>query len=118
MTCYKCGFEIPPFAIACPRCAEKSKASGTRRLPDLSDTHTKHLVQLEQCASCRWLLFPGDTVCPSCGTPVKRPDQQAPAVARPADADYTYWIRLALGVTGSLIVIGLLIFLVRLLRNG
>jgi hypothetical protein len=74
MTCYKCGLELAPFEINCPRCMrKKTTPTGTQFLPDLSDSKTQHLVKLEQCSQCRMLLFPANEICPSCGTPVSRP---------------------------------------------
>lgn len=69
MKCYKCGCELDPFDASCPRCARQKSPTGTR---PLRDGDTRPLVQLNQCAHCKMLLFPNDTYCPSCGAPTAR----------------------------------------------
>ncbi len=66
MKCHRCSYEFQPFETACPRCAHLKKSTGTQKL------NTQHLVHLDQCPYCKWLLFPTHSVCTSCGKPVDR----------------------------------------------
>jgi hypothetical protein len=74
--CRQCNADYSPLLPGCPHCYQKNGAnrfpnSGTRRLPDLSGAPTRHLVALNSCPSCRFLLFPTDVTCPSCGMNVR-----------------------------------------------
>jgi uncharacterized OB-fold protein len=115
MTCYKCGLELAPFEIACPRCArqkaaQKATPTGTRVLPNFAESKTQHLVQLEQCRHCRMLLFPADTVCPSCGAAVSRPHIVSNSKVLETQ-EKRKWV--AVGVAVSAVVLAMFIFVWR-----
>jgi RNA polymerase subunit RPABC4/transcription elongation factor Spt4 len=126
MTCYKCGLELAPFEIICPRCAkQKTTPTGTNFLPDLSDSRTQHLVQLEQCRHCRMLLFPGDDFCPSCGAAVSRPQKnapppkkkpsqkKAPALQKFQRQDTRRWVAVGFAVSAAVVVLVAFIYVLR-----
>jgi uncharacterized OB-fold protein len=84
MVCDKCGYVMAPFETACPRCTRLKALKQTRRLPDLRSMVTQRLVQLEQCPACKFMLFPGDTHCSSCGALVRQPksENRGPVIVR------------------------------------
>ena len=112
MTCYKCGLELSPFETVCPRCAkQKSTATGTSILPNLADSRTQHLVQLEQCRQCRMLLFPADMFCPSCGADVSRPQKITSNHRTVGTQETRKWV--AVGVAVSVFMLVAFIFVWR-----
>ena len=114
MTCYKCGLELSAFETACPRCSRKDTPSGTSRLPDFSSSKTQHLVQLEQCKHCRMLLFPVDTVCPSCGAVVDRSHtRKTPASRQTPKPLPTEQRWVAVGVAVSVVLLAVFFYALR-----
>ena len=115
MTCYKCGLEIPAFESVCPRCSHKGTPTGTSRIPDLSQSKTQHLVQLEQCRHCRMLLFPADMFCPSCGAVVERSEKtgKKPAAKKIITTDPNERRWLAVGVAVSVVLLAVFFYAIR-----
>lgn len=107
MTCYKCGLELAPFETACPRC---SRNTTTPKDTSLSD-RTQHLVQLERCSQCRMLIFPGDTFCTSCGTPIERQTSTPSNFGSAHATDTRRWV--AVGVAVSVLLIAIFIYALR-----
>lgn len=121
MKCYKCGWEMAAFEMACPRCAKQPESSGTQRLDTIQTHDTMYLVQLDQCAHCRWIIFPTDTVCSSCGAPVQRVAPR-PATAKTEGAPATEARRenlkkVAFGIATGAAVVGVIALLVHFLRT-
>ena len=77
MICRQCSADYSPLLPGCPHCYERDtkkqvRPDSTRRLPDLSASKTRQLVRLDTCPNCRFLTFPTDTTCPSCGIPLRQ----------------------------------------------
>ena len=109
MVCKDCGYVMAPFETSCPRCVRLKALKKTRRMPDLRSMATQRLVQLNQCPTCKFMLFPGDTCCSSCGARVTAaPRASDPAMDRGARETRT---PLIIGIVVSAVTIGVVLVL-------
>ena len=110
MNCHRCGQPLTTNAISCGHCGRID--AKTRVFVDPASRQTQMLVQVERCANCGFLVYPGDTECSACGTWInrawKQPGGGAKNRAVPANI---VWI----GVAISLIVVAGLAVVWRLL---
>ena len=123
MICRQCNADYSPLLPGCPQCyqrdAKKPVANNsTRRLPDLSSAGTRRLVQLDSCPNCRFLLFPTDTACPSCGVPVRHGAKILTMEADPQPQDKSeLWRKAAIGAAIGGVTIVMLLMLITLIRH-
>ena len=125
MICRQCSADYSPLLPGCPHCYERDtkkqvRPDTTRRLPDLSASDTRHLVQLDSCPNCRFVTFPTDTTCPSCGIPLRQGGKILTMEnVQPASDRSEMWRKavFAAAIGGvSLVVLLMLFVLVRLMR--
>ena len=123
MICRKCSADYSPLLPGCPHCYERDPAKrvpndGTRRLPDLSSAGTRRLVQLDSCPNCRFLLFPTDTTCPSCGVPARNGAKilTMETDALPEDKS-ELWRKAAIGAAIGGVTLVMLLMLITLIRH-
>ncbi len=109
MVCEKCGYVLGPFDTTCAKCEQMRAHKHTKRLPDLRSMQTQHLVQLDPCVHCKFLLFPGDNQCPSCGMPVHRPWRRSAPSKQPSIQRQRQPSLLMLGLVVGAIVIGIVV---------
>lgn len=122
MICRQCQADYSPLLPGCPHCYQKNGANripsdGTRRLPDLSGAPTRHLVALNSCPHCRFLLFPTDAVCPSCGLSVRGGAQILSMETPHRQASGETWRKTAIGLAIGGVTVLLLVVLVTLFRH-
>ncbi len=113
MVCQDCGYVLAPFETACPRCARLKALKKTRRLPDIRSMVTQHLVQLGQCPHCKFMVFPGETHCSSCGASVRSAMKQTKkdrAAVPPSRRDRRQWL---VGLVVSAVTLGVVVYLFR-----
>ncbi|GEM_PF-3998237 len=125
MICRQCSADYSPLLPGCPHCYDRDAAKQvrpdvTRRLPDLSASNTRHLVRLDTCPNCRFLTFPTDTICPSCGIPLRQGGKiLTMETVQPAPDRSDLWRKAALAAAiggVSLVVLVMLFTLFRLMR--
>ncbi|HZP84080.1 MAG TPA: hypothetical protein VFB21_20735 [Chthonomonadaceae bacterium] len=75
MQCNRCGSRLSPSNPVCPVCSQQPIAvsADAPDAPDLEMQKTRYLVPLEQCPRCRFVVFPSQQRCSSCGTLIERP---------------------------------------------
>ncbi len=123
MICRQCNADYSPLLPGCPHCYQRDTTKrvpndGTRRLPDLSSSKTRRLVHLDSCPNCRFLLFPTDTTCSSCGVPVRHGAKisamETPSAATDKSA---LWRKAAIGAAIGGVTLVMLLMLITLIRH-
>jgi hypothetical protein len=103
---------MAPFETSCPRCMRLKAFKKTRRLPDLRTMATQYLVKLEQCPNCKFMVFPGESHCSSCGAGiVVASAKSSSAPKQRVQRQVGDRARLVVGIVLSAVTLGVVLFL-------